>query len=156
MPRRAGVRKRDVLPDFVYNSKIVTKLINQVMLDGKKATAEGIVYNSFDIIKEKLSVEPDKYFLQALENLKPLLETKARRVGGSNYQVPIEISPVRQQTLAIRWLVTYARKRNEKSMEEKLANEIIDAYNSTGGAYKKKDDTHKMAESNKAFAHYRW
>ncbi|MBQ7352013.1 MAG: 30S ribosomal protein S7 [Clostridia bacterium] len=156
MPRRAGVRKRDVLPDFIYNSKVVTKLVNQVMLDGKKAIAEGIVYGAFDIIKEKLSVEPDKYFLQALENLKPLLETKARRVGGSNYQVPIEISPVRQQTLAIRWLVTYARKRNEKSMEEKLANEIIDAYNSTGGAYKKKDDTHKMAESNKAFAHYRW
>ena len=156
MPRRAGVRKRDVLPDFVYNNKVITKLINQVMLDGKKAVAENIVYGSFDIIKEKLSVEPDKYFLQALENLKPLLETKARRVGGSNYQVPIEITPVRQQTLAIRWLVTYARKRNEKSMEEKLANEIMDAYNSTGGAYKKKDDTHKIAESNKAFAHYRW
>ena len=156
MPRRAGVRKRDVLPDFVYNSKVVTKVINQVMLDGKKAIAEGIVYGAFDIIKEKLSVEPDKYFLQALENLKPLLETKARRVGGSNYQVPIEVSPARQQTLAIRWLVTYARKRNEKSMEEKLANEIMDAYNSTGGAYKKKDDTHKIAESNKAFAHYRW
>ena len=156
MPRRAGVRKRDVLPDFIYNNKVITKLINQIMLDGKKAVAENIVYGSFDIIKEKLSVEPDKYFLQALENLKPLLETKARRVGGSNYQVPIEISPVRQQTLAIRWLVTYARKRNEKSMEEKLANEIIDAYNSTGGAYKKKDDVHKMAESNKAFAHYRW
>ena len=156
MPRRAGVRKRDVLPDFIYNNKVITKLINQIMLDGKKAVAENIVYGSFDIIKEKLSVEPDKYFLQALENLKPLLETKARRVGGSNYQVPIEISPVRQQTLAIRWLVTYARKRNEKSMEEKLANEIMDAYNSTGGAYKKKDDTHKMAESNKAFAHYRW
>ena len=156
MPRRAGVRKRDVLPDFIYNNKVITKLINQIMLDGKKAVAENIVYGSFDIIKEKLSVEPDKYFLQALENLKPLLETKARRVGGSNYQVPIEISPVRQQTLAIRWLVTYARKRNEKSMEEKLANEIMDAYNSTGGAFKKKDDTHKMAESNKAFAHYRW
>ena len=156
MPRRAGVRKRDVLPDFIYNNKIITKLINQVMLDGKKAIAEGIVYNSFDIIKEKLSVEPDKYFLQALENLKPLLETKARRVGGSNYQVPIEITPERQQTLAIRWLVGYARKRNEKSMEEKLANEIMDAYNSTGGAFKKKEDTHKMAESNKAFAHYRW
>ena len=156
MPRRAGVRKRDVLPDFIYNNKIITKLINQVMLDGKKAIAEGIVYNSFDIIKERLGVEPDKYFLQSLENLKPLLETKARRVGGSNYQVPIEISPARQQTLAIRWLVDYARKRNEKSMEEKLANEIIDAYNSTGGAFKKKDDTHKMAESNKAFAHYRW
>ena len=156
MPRRAGVRKRDVLPDFVYNNKVVTKLINQVMLDGKKAIAEGIVYGAFDIIKDKLSVEPDKYFMQALENVKPLLETKARRVGGSNYQVPIEISPARQQTLAIRWLVTYARKRNEKSMEEKLASEIVDAYNSTGGAFKKKDDTHKMAESNKAFAHYRW
>ena len=156
MPRRAGVRKRDVLPDFVYNNKVVTKLINQVMLDGKKAIAEGIVYGAFDIIKDKLSVEPDKYFMQALENVKPLLETKARRVGGSNYQVPIEISPARQQTLAIRWLVTYARKRNEKSMEEKLASEIMDAYNSTGGAFKKKDDTHKMAESNKAFAHYRW
>ena len=156
MPRRAGVRKRDVLPDFVYNNKVVTKVINQVMLDGKKAIAEGIVYGAFNIIKEKLSVEPDKYFMQALENIKPLLETKARRVGGSNYQVPIEISPARQQTLAIRWLVTYARKRNEKSMEEKLANEIMDAYNSTGGAFKKKDDTHKMAESNKAFAHYRW
>ncbi len=156
MPRRAGVRKRDVLPDFIYNNKVITKLINQVMLDGKKAIAEGIVYGSFDIIKDKLSVEPDKYFMQALENIKPLLETKARRVGGSNYQVPIEISPARQQTLAIRWLVTYARKRNEKSMEEKLANEIMDAYNSTGGAFKKKDDTHKMAESNKAFAHYRW
>ena len=156
MPRRAGVRKRDVLPDFVYNNKVVTKVINQVMLDGKKAIAEGIVYGAFNIIKEKLSVEPDKYFMQALENIKPLLETKARRVGGSNYQVPIEITPARQQTLAIRWLVTYARKRNEKSMEEKLANEIMDAYNSTGGAFKKKDDTHKMAESNKAFAHYRW
>ena len=156
MPRRSGVRKRDVLPDFVYNNKVVTKLINQVMLDGKKAIAEGIVYGAFDIIKDKLSVEPDKYFMQALEHVKPLLETKARRVGGSNYQVPIEISPARQQTLAIRWLVTYARKRNEKSMEEKLASEIMDAYNSTGGAFKKKDDTHKMAESNKAFAHYRW
>ena len=156
MPRRGGVPKRDVLPDPRYGNKVITKLINQVMLDGKKAIAENIVYGSFDIIKEKLGVEPDKYFAQALENVKPLLETKARRVGGSNYQVPIEISPVRQQTLAIRWLVSYARKRNEKSMEEKLANEIMDAYNSTGGAFKKKDDTHKMAESNKAFAHYRW
>ena len=144
------------MPDFVYNSKVVTKVINQVMLDGKKAIAEGIVYGAFDIIKEKLSVEPDKYFLQALENLKPLLETKARRVGGSNYQVPIEVSPARQQTLAIRWLVTYARKRNEKSMEEKLANEIIDASNGVGASVKKREDTHKMAEANKAFAHYRW
>ena len=156
MSRRKAAVKRVVLADPIYNSTVVTKLINQVMLDGKRSVAEKIVYDAMTSAAEKLSVEPDKYFLQALENLKPLLETKARRVGGSNYQVPIEISPVRQQTLAIRWLVTYARKRNEKSMEEKLANEIIDAYNSTGGAYKKKDDTHKMAESNKAFAHYRW
>ena len=126
------------------------------MLDGKKAIAQSIVYGAFDIIKDKLGVEPDVYFNQALDNLKPLLETKARRVGGSNYQVPIEISPSRQQTLALRWLVMFARKRNEKSMEEKLAGEIMDAYNNTGAAYKKKDDVHRMAESNKAFAHYRW
>ena len=156
MPRRAGVRKRDVLPDFTYGNKVVTKLINQVMLDGKKAIAEGIVYNSFDIIKEKLSVEPDKYFLQALENLKPLLETKARRVGGSNYQVPIEITPARQQTLAIRWLVAAARKRGEREMAQRLAGELVDAFNNTGSAVKKKEDTHRMAEANKAFAHYRF
>ena len=156
MPRRAGVGHRDVLPDPRYNSKVVTKLTNQVMLDGKKAIAQSIVYGAFDIIKDKLGVEPDVYFNQALDNLKPLLETKARRVGGSNYQVPIEISPARQQTLALRWLVMFARKRNEKSMEEKLAGEIMDAYNNTGAAYKKKDDVHRMAESNKAFAHYRW
>ena len=156
MPRRAGVHKRSVLADSKYHSVVVTKVINQIMVDGKKAIAEGIVYGSFDIIKEKLGVEPDQYFLQALENLKPLLETKARRVGGSNYQVPIEISPVRQQTLAIRWLVTYARKRNEKSMEERLANEILDAAANTGSAVKRKEDMHKMAEANKAFAHYRF
>ena len=156
MPRRGGVPKRDVLPDALYGSKVVTKFINQVMLDGKKQIAQGIVYGAFDQIKEKLGVDPFEYFMEALENLKPLVETKARRVGGSNYQVPLEVTPARQQTLAIRWLVTYTRKRNEKSMEEKLANEIMDAYNSTGGAYKKKDDTHRMAESNKAFAHYRW
>lgn len=156
MPRRGGVPKRDVLPDPRYGDKVVTKLINQVMLDGKKAIAQNIVYNAFDIIKEKLGVEPQEYFTQALNNLKPMLETKARRVGGSNYQVPLEVSPKRQQTLAIRWLVKYARLRSEKDMEQKLAAEIMDAYNSTGGAYKKKDDTHKMAESNKAFAHYRW
>lgn len=156
MPRRGGVPKRDVLPDPRYGDKVVTKLINQVMLDGKKAIAQNIVYSAFDIIKEKLGVEPQEYFTQALNNLKPMLETKARRVGGSNYQVPLEVSPQRQQTLAIRWLVKYARLRSEKDMELKLANEIMDAYNSTGGAYKKKDDTHKMAESNKAFAHYRW
>lgn len=156
MPRRGGVPKRDVLPDPRYGDKVITKLINQVMLDGKKAIAQSIVYNAFDIIKEKLGVEPQEYFTQALNNLKPMLETKARRVGGSNYQVPLEVSPQRQQTLAIRWLVKYARLRSEKDMEQKLAAEIMDAYNSTGGAYKKKDDTHKMAESNKAFAHYRW
>ncbi len=156
MPRRGGVPKRDVLPDPRYGDKVVTKLINQIMLDGKKAIAQNIVYNAFDIIKEKLGVEPQEYFTQALNNLKPMLETKARRVGGSNYQVPLEVSPKRQQTLAIRWLVKYARLRSEKDMEQKLAAEIIDAYNCTGGAYKKKDDTHKMAESNKAFAHYRW
>ena len=156
MPRRGGVPKRDVLPDPRYGDKVVTKVINQVMLDGKKAIAQRIVYNAFDIIKEKLGVDPHDYFTQALNNLKPMLETKARRVGGSNYQVPLEVSPVRQQTLAIRWLVKYARLRSEKDMDQKLAAEIIDAYNSTGGAYKKKDDTHRMAESNKAFAHYRW
>ena len=156
MSRRNRAEVRKVVADPVYNSTVVTKVINQVMLDGKKAIAEGIVYGAFDIIKDKLSVEPDKYFMQALENVKPLLETKARRVGGSNYQVPIEIRPDRQQTLAIRWLVDYARKRSERDMDQKLAAEIIDAHNSTGGAYKKKDDVHKMAESNKAFAHYRW
>ncbi len=156
MPRRGGVPKRDVLPDPRYGSKVVTKLINQVMLDGKKAIAQGIVYDAFDIIQNKLNVEPLEYFGQALNNLKPLLETKARRVGGSNYQVPLEVSAQRQQTLAIRWLVKYSRLRNERSMEEKLAAEIMDAYNNAGGAYKKKEDTHRMAESNKAFAHYRW
>lgn len=156
MPRRDRAPKRDVLPDAKYGSKVVTKLINQVMLDGKKAVAQGIVYGAFDIINEKLSVEPLNYFTEALENIKPLLETKARRVGGSNYQVPIEVRPDRQQTLAIRWLVEYARKRSERDMDQKLASEIMDAHNSTGGAYKKKDDVHRMAESNKAFAHYRW
>lgn len=156
MPRRGGAPKRDVLPDPRYNSKVVTKLVNQVMLDGKKEIAQNIVYSAFDIIKEKTGAEPNEYFEQALENLKPILETKARRVGGSNYQVPIEVSPARRQTLAIRWLVTYSRKRNERTMEQKLAAEIMDAYNNAGGAYKKKDDVHRMAESNKAFAHYRW
>ena len=156
MPRRAGVPKRDVLPDPKYGNKVITKLTNQVMQDGKKAIAQNIVYGAFDIIQNKLGVEPDVYFMEALENLKPLLETKSRRVGGSNYQVPLEVTPARQQTLAIRWLVTYAQKRSERGMDEKLAAEIMDAHNSTGGAYKKKDDVHKMAESNKAFAHYRW
>ena len=156
MPRKGSVPKRDVLPDSKYGSKVVTKLINQVMLDGKKAIAQGIVYGAFDIINEKLSVNPLDYFMEALENIKPLVETKARRVGGSNYQVPIEIKPERQQTLAIRWLVNATRKRSERGADNKLAAEIMDAHNSTGGAYKKKDDTQRMAESNKAFAHFRW
>ncbi len=156
MPRRGGAPKRDVLPDPRYNNVVITKLVNQVMYDGKKSVAQNVVYGAFDIIKEKTGAEPNEYFMQALENLKPVLETKARRVGGSNYQVPIEVSPERRQTLAIRWLVTYARKRNERTMIEKLAAEIMDAYNNAGGAYKKKDDVHRMAESNKAFAHYRW
>ena len=156
MPRRGGAPKRDVLPDPLYNNVVITKLVNQVMLDGKKSVAQNVVYGAFDIIQEKTGSEANEYFMQALENLKPVLETKARRVGGSNYQVPIEVSPERRQTLAIRWLVTYARKRNERTMKEKLAAEIMDAYNNAGGAYKKKDDVHRMAESNKAFAHYRW
>ena len=156
MPRRAGVPKRDVLPDPKYGNKVITKLINQIMQDGKKAIAQNIVYGAFDIINSKLGVEPDTYFMEALNNLKPLLETKSRRVGGSNYQVPLEVTPARQQTLAIRWLVAYAQKRSERGMDLKLASEIMDAHNSTGGAFKKKDDVHRMAESNKAFAHYRW
>ena len=156
MPRKGSVPKRDVLPDSKYNSKVVTKLINQIMLDGKKAIAQGIVYGAFDKIQEKLNVNPFDYFMEALENLKPLVETKARRVGGSNYQVPIEIKPERQQTLAIRWLVSATRKRSERDTDNKLAAEIIDAHNSTGGAYKKKDDVQRMAESNKAFAHFRF
>ena len=155
MRKRAAV-KRDVLPDSIYNSKIVTKLINQVMNDGKKGTAQRIVYDAFEMIKEKTNEDAMTVFERAMENIKPQLEVKSRRVGGSNYQVPIEVSPERRQTLAIRWLVTYARKRNERTMTEKLAAEIMDAYNNAGGAYKKKDDVHRMAESNKAFAHYRW
>ena len=156
MPRRGGVPKRDVLPDPIYGSTVVTKLINQVMLDGKKGTAQSIVYDAFDIMKEKLGQEPMDIFNQALENVKPLLEVKARRVGGSNYQVPIEIRPERRQTLAIRWIVINARKRSEREMADKLANELLDAMNNTGGSVKKKEDTHRMAEANKAFAHYRW
>ena len=152
--KRAVVR--DVLPDPIYNSKVVTKLINRIMLDGKKGKAEKILYDAFDMIKEKTGEEPVKVFEKALENIKPQLEVKSRRVGGSNYQVPIEVSERRSQTLGLRWLVTYARKRNEKTMAEKLAGEIIDATNQNGGAYKKKEDTHRMAEANKAFAHYRW
>ena len=147
MPRRSGVPKREVLPDPVYNSTVVTKVVNQIMLDGKKGIAQEIVYGAFDTIK---------VFNQAINNIMPVLEVKARRVGGSNYQVPMEIRPDRRQTLAIRWLVLYARKRSEKQMYLRLAGELMDAYNSQGGAFKKKEDVHKMAEANKAFAHYRW
>ena len=156
MPRRGGVQKRDVLPDPMYNSKVVTKLINQVMYDGKKGTAQRICYDAFDIIKEKTGREPLEVFTEAMENVMPLLETKARRVGGSNYQVPIEVRPDRRQTLGLRWLVMFTRKRGERTMAERLAAEIIDAANNTGASVKKREDTHKMAESNKAFAHYRW
>ena len=156
MPRRNGVPKRDVLPDPVYGSKVITKFINQVMLDRKKGTAQAIVYDAFDIIKEKLNLEAMDVFNQALENVKPLLEVKARRVGGSTYQVPMEIRPERRQTLAIRWLVMFARKRSEKTMKEKLAGELMDAYNNAGASVKRKEEMHRMAEANKAFAHYRW
>ena len=156
MPRKGYIAKRDVLPDPIYNSKVVTKLINNVMLDGKKAVAQKIVYGAFDIIKEKEQKDPLEVFETALNNIMPVLEVKARRVGGATYQVPLEIRPERRQTLGLRWLVLYARKRNEKTMAEKLAGEIIDATNQNGAAYKKKEDTHRMAESNKAFAHYKF
>ena len=156
MPRRSGVPKRDVLPDPVYNSKVVTKVVNQIMLDGKKGLAQEIVYGAFDIIKEKTGQEPIEVFNQAINNIMPVLEVKARRVGGSNYQVPMEIRPERRQTLAIRWLVSYARARSARAMCQRLAGELMDAYNSTGGAFKKKEDVHRMAEANRAFAHYRW
>ena len=156
MPRKGYIAKRDVLPDPIYNSKIVTKLINNVMLDGKKSIAQKIVYGAFDIIKEKEQKDPLEVFETALNNIMPVLEVKARRVGGATYQVPLEIRPERRQTLGLRWLVLYARKRNEKTMAEKLAGEIIDATNQNGGAYKKKEDTHRMAEANKAFAHYKF
>lgn len=154
--RKRRAIKRDVLPDPVYNSKVVTKLVNQIMLDGKKGTAQKILYKAFDIIKEKTGKEPIDVYNEALENIKPALEVKSRRVGGSNYQVPNEVSDDRSQALALRWLVNYAKLRNGRGMAEKLANEIIDAANGTGGAVKKREDTHKMAEANKAFAHYRW
>ena len=156
MPRRGYIAKRDVLPDPIYNSKIVTKLINNIMLDGKKTVAQKIVYDAFDIIKEKEDKDALEVFETALNNIMPVLEVKARRVGGATYQVPIEIRAERRQTLGLRWLVSYARNRHEKTMAEKLAGEIIDAVNQTGGAYKKKEETHRMAEANKAFAHYKW
>ena len=156
MPRKGYVAKREVLPDPMYNSKVVTKLINNVMLDGKKAVAQEIVYGAFDIIKEKEQKNPLEVFEAALDNVMPVLEVKARRVGGATYQVPLEIRPERRQTLGLRYLVTYARKRHEKTMAEKLAGEILDAIAGNGGAFKKKEDMHKMAEANKAFAHYKW
>ena len=156
MPRKGYIAKRDVLPDPIYNSKVVTKLINNIMLDGKKTVAQNIVYSAFDIIKEKEQKNPLEVFELALNNIMPVLEVKARRVGGATYQVPIEIRPERRQTLGLRWLVTYARNRHEKTMAQKLAAEIMDAVNGNGGAFKKKEDTHRMAEANKAFAHYKW
>ena len=155
MRKRRAV-KRDVLPDPIYKSKVVTKLINTIMLDGKKGTAQSILYEAFEIIKSKTGKDPLEVFNQAMENIKPALEVKSRRVGGSNYQAPIEVSPARSQALALRWLVKYSRERGGKGMAENLANEIIDASNGTGAAVKKREDTHRMAEANKAFAHYRW
>ena len=156
MPRRGRISKRDVLPDPKYGSKLVTKLINNVMYDGKKGVAQTIVYDAFTIIEEKIGQNPLEVFQEALDNLKPQLEVKARRVGGSTYQVPMEVRPERQQTLALRWLIAYSRNRSERTMAERLAAEIMDAKNSMGGAFKKREETHRMAEANKAFAHYRY
>jgi len=156
MPRRGNIAKRDVLADPIYNSKMVTRLVNSIMLDGKKGVAQKIVYGAFDIVKEKTGNDPLEMFEKALENVMPLLEVKARRVGGSTYQVPMEVRPERRETLGLRWLTAYSRNRNERTMRERLAGEIMDAVNGTGNAVKKREDTHKMAEANKAFAHYRW
>mgnify|MGYP004457309427 CR=1 FL=1 len=156
MPRKGYIAKREILPDPLYNSTLVTKLINNVMMDGKKQLAQGIVYDAFDIVAEKTGKDALTAFEEAMNNIMPVLEVKARRVGGATYQVPMEIRPERRQALGLRWLVRYSRERNEKTMKERLANEIIDAINGMGGAFKKKEDTHKMAEANKAFAHYRW
>ena len=156
MPRKGHVAKRYVLPDPIYNSKLVSRLINNIMQDGKKGTAQTILYNAFDIIAEKTGREPMEVFEEAIENIMPVLEVKARRIGGANYQVPVEVRPERRITLGLRWLVQYSRSRGEKTMEQRLANEIIDAANNTGASVKKREDTHKMAEANKAFAHYRW
>ena len=156
MPRRGNVPKREILPDPVYNSVLVTKLINSVMLDGKKGVAQKVVYDAFQIIETKTGKNGLDAFTEAMNNIMPELEVKARRVGGATYQVPIEVRPARRQTLGLRWITGYARKRGEKTMKERLANEIMDACNNTGAAVKKREDTHKMAESNKAFAHFRW
>lgn len=156
MPRKGHVPKREVLPDPIYNDIVVTKLINKIMRDGKKGIAQKICYGAFDIIREKTGKDPKEVFEQALNNVMPVLEVKARRVGGANYQVPVEVRADRRQALGIRWIVEYARQRGERTMKERLAAEIMDAANGTGGAFKKKEDTHKMAEANRAFAHYRW
>lgn len=156
MPRKGPVPRRDVLPDPIYNSKLVTRLINRMMVDGKKSVSQNILYNAFNLVKERTGKAPMEVFDQAIKNIMPVLEVKARRVGGANYQVPVEVKPERRTTLGLRWLVNYSRLRGEKTMEERLAGEIIDASNNTGAAVKKREDTHKMAEANKAFAHYRW
>lgn len=156
MPRKGPVAKRDVLPDPIYNSKLITRLINQMMVDGKRGTSQKILYTSFDIIRERTGKDPMEVFDQALKNVMPVLEVRARRVGGANYQVPVEVRPDRRTALGLRWIVNYSRLRGEKTMEERLANEIMDAANNTGASVKKREDVHKMAEANKAFAHYRW
>ncbi len=156
MPRRGNIAKRDVLPDPIYNSKMVTRLINNIMLDGKKGVAQKIVYGAFDIVTEKTGKNGLEAFEEALENIMPVLECKTRRVGGANYQVPLEVRPERRETLGLRWLTNFSRNRNERTMKERLAGEIMDAMNSTGGAVKKKEETHRMADANKAFAHFRW
>ena len=156
MPRRGNVPKREILPDPIYNSVLVTKLVNSIMLDGKKGVAQKVVYGAFDIIQEKTEKDALEVFRDALENIMPTLECKPRRVGGANYQVPMEVRPVRRQTLGLRWLTNYSRARSERTMKERLAGEIMDAYNNAGNAVKKREDTHKMAEANKAFAHFRW
>ena len=156
MPRKGHIAKRDVLPDPIYNSKVVTRTINAIMLDGKKGTAQTILYSALDQVKEATGQDPLEVFTKALENISPVLEVKSRRIGGQNYQVPVEVRPERKQTLALRWLVKYARLRSDKTMDQKLAKEIMDAANGLGGACKKREEVHKMAEANKAFAHYRW
>ncbi|MEB3103442.1 30S ribosomal protein S7 [Ferviditalea candida] len=156
MPRKGPVPRRDVLPDPIYNSKLVTRLINRIMLDGKKGVAQKILYDAFDVIRDRTGKDPMEVFEQAIKNIMPVLEVKARRVGGANYQVPVEVKPERRTSLGLRWLVNYSRNRGENTMQERLAAEIIDASNNTGASVKKREDTHKMAEANKAFAHYRW
>lgn len=156
MPRKGPVTKRDVLPDPVYSSKLVTRLVNRIMIDGKKNVAQQLLYDAFKLIQERTGKDPMEVFESAIKNIMPVLEVKARRVGGANYQVPIEVKPERRTSLGLRWLVNYSRNRGEKTMEERLAAEIMDAANNTGAAVKKREDTHKMAEANRAFAHYRW